>query len=92
MPRTETIRDHSDPGRSTHVCLESVQAILTDPRGTTATERHLAAEVVASFALTDEVADLLGMPRTTSIRALADALAMQSAEFRVAIAIARSER
>jgi len=69
----ETIRVHATaPERN--VCKESCLALAYDSKHSTATERSLGAEVAASFELTDAVADLLGLPRTTSVTDLAKAL------------------
>ena len=55
-----------------NVSLDSVRALAAT--GATATERGLAAEVAASFALTDLVAALVGLPMEASIPELRDAL------------------
>jgi hypothetical protein len=56
-----------------NVSLDSVKSIAGSKQSS-ATERELAAEVAATFALTDLVASLVGLPFTASIPELRDAL------------------
>lgn len=62
-----------------NVSLDSVRGLAAT--GATATERGLAAEVAASFALTDLVAALVGLPMDASINDLRDALERKMALF-----------
>jgi hypothetical protein len=67
-----TIRRHAtNPERE--VCLESCRSLAEDPNGSK-TERSLAAEVMASFELTNAVADMLGLPQSTDVLTLAKGL------------------
>ena len=68
---TETIRKAAVA--NTNVCLESGQSLATSPQSP-ATERALAAEVVASFDLCAAVAKFTGMPADSSLAELTEAM------------------